>query len=455
MTSELPTNVSEYTRRVREELSDLPPEQLDSIMDGLEAHLTEVVADGQADLEAALGSPTTYAADLRAAAGIEPRAPLGSTRPHPTWSRRHTAIAVAAGIGTAGLAVAAFAKRPAGVVEILAVVLAIGVAWWVARTVVERGGLIGTQRLVAGAALAFGALCTATVLGAVVADKGSGGSYQPPMVQSSTTTFSPGDYTSTMVQVANCSAQNGVAGMMTSVLSGAGFQLAPPTAGTCDPKLGTSIVIYDEGAPGAQTVAVTLAQLLGGLPYEAAILPIPVVDTGAWADGSGVVLMLGNDLAGKTLDQIWGVSIGTTTTGVPLPTAPGVQGTLLFTVQLEELGGYAEVRDADGQKCLLVSVPPGQSGGCVDVDVVESGSAWSAVQLGTSSLLYGLAPTDRDFHVEVAGHTVLPDSNGFWYTLLPQGASQFTIVIDGQGLPVTVAQVPPFGPTTTTTEMQP
>ena len=141
----------------------------------------------------------------------------------------------------------------------------------------------------------------------------------------STTTTIPGDFTSTMVQVANCSVQNGVARMMTSALTDAGFTTVEATNGTCDPKLTTSYVIYNEGTVGAQAVAETVAAQLGGLAVEPGTLPIKV-QSGAWAEGSGVVLLLGNELAGKTLAQIQGVA-DTGTTG-PSTTVAGATTTV-------------------------------------------------------------------------------------------------------------------------------
>lgn len=120
---------------------------------------------------------------------------------------------------------------------------------------------------------------------------------------STTPTAVVGDLTSTKVQVANCSAENGVARMMSSVLAEVGFVLADPVNGTCDPKLDASYVVYDESVAGAKDVAESLAGVLGGLPAEPGIFPIKV-ESGEWAEGSGVVLYLGNDLAGKTLSQI-------------------------------------------------------------------------------------------------------------------------------------------------------
>ena len=91
---------------------------------------------------------------------------------------------------------------------------------------------------------------------------------------STTTTTITGDFTSTKVQVANCSIQNGVARMMTTALSDAGFTTVDATNGTCDPKLTTSYVIYNAGTPGSIDVANTVAKILGGLKVEPGTVPL-------------------------------------------------------------------------------------------------------------------------------------------------------------------------------------
>jgi hypothetical protein len=132
----------------------------------------------------------------------------------------------------------------------------------------------------------------------------------------SVSTTVPQTFTGTMVQVANSSVQNRVAAMMSAALADAGFAMAEPTNGTAEPKLPLSKVIYNASDPAAKAVAETLGALLGGLVVEAANVPVPVT-SGSWAAGSAVILLLGNDLAGKTLDQIQGVPVsGLTTTSV-------------------------------------------------------------------------------------------------------------------------------------------
>jgi hypothetical protein len=67
----LATNgVQSYARAVREAMGDLPPEQAHAVLDGLDEHLAEIVAEGTVDLEAVLGSPESYAAELRLSAGL-------------------------------------------------------------------------------------------------------------------------------------------------------------------------------------------------------------------------------------------------------------------------------------------------------------------------------------------------------------------------------------------------
>jgi hypothetical protein len=67
----LATNgVQSYARAVRDAMGDLPPEQANAVLDGLDEHLAEIVAEGTVDLEAVLGSPESYAAELRLSAGL-------------------------------------------------------------------------------------------------------------------------------------------------------------------------------------------------------------------------------------------------------------------------------------------------------------------------------------------------------------------------------------------------
>jgi hypothetical protein len=67
--------VAGYVAAVRAALADLPTEECDELCEDLEQHLTEVAAEADGPLTARLGSPESYAAELRIAAGLAATAP--------------------------------------------------------------------------------------------------------------------------------------------------------------------------------------------------------------------------------------------------------------------------------------------------------------------------------------------------------------------------------------------
>lgn len=76
-------DVRTYAAQVRAALADLGPEQVDDLTDGLEANLSDALADdGRAhggSLVDEFGTPTAYADELRAAAGLAPAAGVPRT----------------------------------------------------------------------------------------------------------------------------------------------------------------------------------------------------------------------------------------------------------------------------------------------------------------------------------------------------------------------------------------
>lgn len=144
----------------------------------------------------------------------------------------------------------------------------------------------------------------------------------PTSVLVTTTTVPQLQTQGTKVQVANASNASGVAKQMTTALSGKGFDMATATNSTVNPKLDISKVIYDPADPNAVAVANSVAKVMGGLSVEPAA-GAPPVDAGAFAEGSGVIVLLGNDLAGKTLPEINGVA-ATGTTAAPTSVAATV-----------------------------------------------------------------------------------------------------------------------------------
>jgi hypothetical protein len=69
--------VTAFITAVRAELDDLSPDEVDELIDGLEADLNDTVADSGASPAEQFGDPAAYAAELRSAAGLPPRAVSG------------------------------------------------------------------------------------------------------------------------------------------------------------------------------------------------------------------------------------------------------------------------------------------------------------------------------------------------------------------------------------------
>jgi LytR cell envelope-related transcriptional attenuator len=109
------------------------------------------------------------------------------------------------------------------------------------------------------------------------------------------------------VIVANASAAGGVATEMTSELESAGYTMAEPTdQAEGDENLDTSIVYYVTAPPQIKAVADSVARDLGGITVEAMPSPIPV-DGGSIGTAT-VLVMLGNDIAGETIDDLGGAA---------------------------------------------------------------------------------------------------------------------------------------------------
>jgi len=106
----------------------------------------------------------------------------------------------------------------------------------------------------------------------------------------------------TSVQVVNCSNQEGVARNLSNALAAQDFRMVEPDTGTID--LPVTKVIYNSDDPLALAIAMSVAVLLGGAVVEASGTVVPTLTTGTWVSGSSVIVLLGDDLAGKTLAQI-------------------------------------------------------------------------------------------------------------------------------------------------------
>ena len=122
----------------------------------------------------------------------------------------------------------------------------------------------------------------------------------------------------TSVQVVNCSNQEGVARNMSNALAAEGFTMVDADTGTID--LPVTKIIYNPDDPAALAVATTLSTVyLHNAVVEPSGAVTPTLTLATWAPGSAVIVLLGDDLAGKTLAQI----AGTGDTGVTsAPTSP-------------------------------------------------------------------------------------------------------------------------------------
>jgi len=120
MNTTLDTDLEVFSAAVRRELHDLGPDVIDELTDGLEADLADSLADG-----GELGDPVLYAAELRAAAGLDPR---GRTR-------RTSDIDAAAKAAIAELRTeaAGFVSRHPLVRGVIDFFVALRPVWWVLR----------------------------------------------------------------------------------------------------------------------------------------------------------------------------------------------------------------------------------------------------------------------------------------------------------------------------------
>jgi hypothetical protein len=107
------------------------------------------------------------------------------------------------------------------------------------------------------------------------------------------------------VVVANSSIVGGAAGRMSDELAAVGFTMGTATNGT--DRLDASIV-YHTDDDGAAEVAESVGTAMGGVDVEAMPDPIPT-ETGT-LDDAQVLLLLGNDQADQTLEELSGATGG-------------------------------------------------------------------------------------------------------------------------------------------------
>jgi hypothetical protein len=127
-----------------------------------------------------------------------------------------------------------------------------------------------------------------------------------PVTEATTTTTTvPRVTTGASVMVANANTVGGSAGNMTRTLELAGYTMVDPVNAS-GPNITESIVYYDESQASAQDVANSVALDLGGV--EVLVLPTPAPTESGDIGDAGVLVLLGDDQAGKTLEELSGTS---------------------------------------------------------------------------------------------------------------------------------------------------
>ena len=77
MSSTLLPDVDAYLAAVRASLDDLPAAERDDLLAEVEVSIVEAAGEGESALAARLGPPHEFAAELRAAAGLDVTTPVG------------------------------------------------------------------------------------------------------------------------------------------------------------------------------------------------------------------------------------------------------------------------------------------------------------------------------------------------------------------------------------------
>lgn len=148
-----------------------------------------------------------------------------------------------------------------------------------------------------------------------------------PSVTSSTTEPAPTSTTEpplvfegAVVVVANANNVNGSAGAMSDLLGGAGFSMGTPTNASTG-QLETTVIYFDPANENAQIVAESVNRVLGG---DSSISQVgtPAQTQSGELEGD-VLVLLGNDKAGSTLEELAPGAAGDAETTV---TAPEVSG---------------------------------------------------------------------------------------------------------------------------------
>ncbi len=146
-------------------------------------------------------------------------------------------------------------------------------------------------------------------------------------IETTTTTTTPELVTEgATVVVANANTVNGSAGAMTRELEAAGYTMGDPTnAAASYGKPEATVIYFDDSVPAAQAVAESVGRSLGGV---SGISPVAVPAPTESGELTGdVLVMLGNDKANKTLEDLQTAAGETTESSTaPAVSAPDPAG---------------------------------------------------------------------------------------------------------------------------------
>ncbi|WP_054687538.1 hypothetical protein [Microbacterium sp. No. 7] len=117
-------SIAAFAAAVRASLDDLPTDEIDELVEGLESDLLDQASDSGEDF--ALRDPDAYAAELRSAAGIPPRSEVAVDR------RKPSAVA-AEWVSTRWRSAVERARRNAVASWVIDLLISLRPVWWLAR----------------------------------------------------------------------------------------------------------------------------------------------------------------------------------------------------------------------------------------------------------------------------------------------------------------------------------
>ncbi len=145
------------------------------------------------------------------------------------------------------------------------------------------------------------------------------------------------------VLVANANTVGGSAGNMSKTLELRGYTVEDPVNASGD-NIEASIVYYEGSIAGAQAVAESVARDLGGVEVSVVASPAPTV-SGDLGD-AGVLVLLGDNEAGRTIEELSGASEdGDAAVAAPEPAGGDVPVTAPADA---DTGGDDETETTDG-----------------------------------------------------------------------------------------------------------